>query len=157
MANNQRVPGADAERLCAALCHCGAPDAGDCCDPAGTGSRGCSDAACCAAVCAADNFCCDNTWDSNCAVGFDAARPGSLVLCENLCACPFTCGDADGSNVVDLRDVANFFDCFAPLPQPWSDCQCADLNLDGSVDQMDYSIFIDLIGVGSTNRPPNCP
>ncbi len=157
VANNQRVSGADAATLCASLCTCGDPVAGDCCDPAGTGSPGCSNPACCAAVCATDSFCCDNEWDANCSIGYDAARPGALALCQDLCACENTCGDMNGDRSVDLEDLANFTACFAPVPSPWQSCKCADLNLDGSVGLDDYAILVNLIGVGSANSPPNCP
>ncbi len=46
---------------------CGDPASGDCCDPLGTGSRSCDNAACCNAVCAIDPFCCDVEWDGFCA------------------------------------------------------------------------------------------
>jgi hypothetical protein len=41
------------------------PDAGDCC--ASNGSPGCEHATTCACVCAIDPFCCDVTWDAQCA------------------------------------------------------------------------------------------
>jgi hypothetical protein len=44
---------------------CGSPDAGDCCTANGTPF--CNDADCCAAVCAADGFCCSVAWDALCA------------------------------------------------------------------------------------------
>ncbi|MFN9125542.1 MAG: SUMF1/EgtB/PvdO family nonheme iron enzyme, partial [bacterium] len=44
---------------------CGAPNANDCCTPSQT--PGCSDAACCEAVCAIDPTCCIFGWDIGCA------------------------------------------------------------------------------------------
>ncbi len=44
---------------------CGDPAAGDC--NVANGTPGCSDAACCEAVCAVDSYCCDTAWDSTCA------------------------------------------------------------------------------------------
>ena len=43
---------------------CGDPLAGACNEANGT--PGCSDAACCEAVCAVDSFCCDTEWDAAC-------------------------------------------------------------------------------------------
>ena len=43
---------------------CGAAGAGDC--SAANTTPGCSDAACCETVCAADPFCCCDTWDDIC-------------------------------------------------------------------------------------------
>ena len=44
---------------------CGDPASGDCCEANQT--PGCSDADCCATVCAADPTCCDLGWDQTCA------------------------------------------------------------------------------------------
>lgn len=63
------------------------PGRGDCC--AVNGSAGCDDPACCDAVCAADPFCCDVTWDMVCV---DAAQ----TLCG--CAGPETCGVSTAGN-----------------------------------------------------------
>ena len=43
---------------------CGDPLAGACNEANGT--PGCSDVACCEAVCAVDSFCCDTEWDAAC-------------------------------------------------------------------------------------------
>ena len=61
--------------------------AGDCC--ASNGSAGCVNAACTAAICAADAFCCDNTWDLTCANA--AAIEPDCVGADDTCA-----GDGDG-------------------------------------------------------------
>ena len=45
--------------------NCGDFCAGDCCTA--NGSPLCNDQVCCAAVCALDNYCCDNEWDVYCA------------------------------------------------------------------------------------------
>jgi hypothetical protein len=44
---------------------CGAPGAGDCCDP--HSGSGCADEACCMLVCNSDPYCCDVGWDEYCA------------------------------------------------------------------------------------------
>lgn len=60
---------------------CGDADAGDCCTANGT--PGCSDAACCEAICACDPFCCDTQWDSICASdGLNGNGCGAEVLCN---------------------------------------------------------------------------
>lgn len=56
---------------------CGEPKAGDCCVEDGT--PGCNDAACCEAVCTADQFCCNFGWDELCAANA-ATNPA--------CTCP---------------------------------------------------------------------
>ncbi|MEM9455749.1 MAG: hypothetical protein AAGF11_16330 [Myxococcota bacterium] len=52
------------------------PGVGDCCADNGMASPGCDDAACTLAVCTADAFCCDNTWDQTCA---------DLAILEPMC------------------------------------------------------------------------
>jgi hypothetical protein len=58
---------------------CGTKDAGDCCEANGT--PGCNAAECCAAICAADAFCCETEWDQICA---DAAN----IECGDVCGGP---------------------------------------------------------------------
>jgi hypothetical protein len=41
------------------------PGSGNCCLP--NGSPGCNDAGCCDLVCAIDPWCCDTSWDAQCA------------------------------------------------------------------------------------------
>ncbi len=50
---------------CGPVIACGEPSTGDCCENNGTPF--CSDLECCEAVCAADPFCCETTWDGVCA------------------------------------------------------------------------------------------
>ncbi|MCH7704871.1 MAG: hypothetical protein IIB61_07150, partial [Planctomycetes bacterium] len=40
---------------------------GDCCDPDGTGTPGCTDQDCCDCICSNDTFCCEAAWDKFCA------------------------------------------------------------------------------------------
>ena len=63
---------------------------GDCCTPNGT--PGCENAICEATICAADGFCCSNTWDQICAdaaignpdcVGVSASCPTGMEVCGN--------------------------------------------------------------------------
>lgn len=51
---------------------CG-PGNGDCCRA--NGSPGCEDERCCEAICAADAYCCDSTWDQICADAAIASCP----------------------------------------------------------------------------------
>ncbi|MFQ5463806.1 MAG: hypothetical protein ACE5E5_14410, partial [Phycisphaerae bacterium] len=70
----------------------GCPGTGDCC--VSNGTPGCNDAACCDAVCSADPFCCDTTWDTMCAGQAE-------TLCTGLCS-PFNaCVDGTGNCCVD--------------------------------------------------------
>jgi len=55
----------------------GGPDS-DCCTESPTGTPGCTDPACEAAVCAVDSFCCDTDWDGICA---DTAGAECPALC----------------------------------------------------------------------------
>ncbi len=82
-----------------AACNCappppGCPGAGDCCQPNGT--PGCSNTACCEAVCAADPFCCEVEWDSICA---DAAADLPACGCAAEPSCPGggDCCEANGT------------------------------------------------------------
>ncbi|MCH7701439.1 MAG: hypothetical protein IID37_07100 [Planctomycetes bacterium] len=63
---------------------------GDCCDPLGNGTPGCDDVACCEAICAADSFCCDISWDGICA----SAAQKSCAVCEPI-ECDPPCGEGE--------------------------------------------------------------
>lgn len=70
-----------------AACNCGPPP--PVCPPSDhncftTGGPGCTDLACCLAVCAADPFCCNNSWDGLCV-------NGASKLCDG-------CGDPDAGD-----------------------------------------------------------
>ncbi|MCH7921262.1 MAG: hypothetical protein IIC50_25240 [Planctomycetes bacterium] len=43
------------------------PGEGDCCDPAGNGTPGCTDFSCCETVCDLEPLCCNSGWDDFCA------------------------------------------------------------------------------------------
>ncbi len=151
------MPGCDAATLCTDFCAvCGNPAAGDCCEDNGT--PGCSDEACCAAVCADDEFCCDIAWDEGCATtGFQESGFGAQKLCRDLCGCPNTCGDINGGGSNDLKDFAFLANCFGLSPDASQECACSDLNGDGFIDLADYKIFKNLLGSSSVEFPPNCP
>jgi hypothetical protein len=85
--------------------HPNCPGTGDCC--ADTGTPGCSDGTCCAAVCACDPFCCDTEWDEFCAgEGFQGSGCGAEILCGGCATC--------GNGVLDPGeecDPPNGVDC----------------------------------------------
>jgi hypothetical protein len=60
------------------------PGTNDCCVASPDGTAGCSDEACCNAVCAADSFCCSTQWDAICA-----------SQAVGLCGCVVTCPESD--------------------------------------------------------------
>lgn len=64
------------------LPNCGNPISGDCCTP--HGSPFCLDEKCCMAVCSFDSYCCEVSWDANCA-------SEAFNTCPN-CTLPETCG-----------------------------------------------------------------
>ena len=82
---------------------CG-PGAGDCCMDGGNGTPGCDDADCCNCICLCDPFCCDVSWDGNCAgQGFGgdcgASNPNSgcdMECSECLEPLPGPCGPGNG-------------------------------------------------------------
>ena len=83
---------------------CGEPTAGDCLID--NGSPFCDDPICCNTVCSVQPFCCDVTWDINCA-----------ALAEKLCdgGGSFVCGEIGAG------------DCFQPNGSPaCQDFQCCD-------------------------------
>lgn len=72
----------------AQLCgNCGDAGAGNC--YIANGSPGCNNSSCCATVCAADPFCCNNTWDSLCA-------SAAATSCGN-------CGDANAGSCYEAN------------------------------------------------------
>ncbi len=73
----------------------------NCCED--NGSPGCDDAACQAAVCACDPFCCDTEWDDACAGTGFVADCGAEVLCRDICT-GGPAADADGDGVPDSVD-----------------------------------------------------
>jgi hypothetical protein len=79
------------------LCgNCGSFGAGPC--HLSNGSPGCYEDACCAVVCALDDYCCDTAWDGLCA---EEARATCTLDCLADCALPVD-GDID---VTDLLSV----------------------------------------------------
>ena len=102
---------------------------------------GCDDLACCELVCANDDLCCDpfNGWDAVCA-------NSALRLCPERCLCGIF-GDFNADGGVDLRDVARLFRCLSGPAGggPSADgCACVDANLDGTINVLDYLLFLPL-------------
>ena len=117
--------------------NCGDPAAGECGSAHAT--PGCSDAACCAAVCIVDSFCCEFEWDEACALQSAAScsscgdpNAGSCyeadstpycndaACCETVCAVDSYCCEFDwdivcAEEAAELCDVcgsATSGDCF---------------------------------------------
>ncbi|RME36787.1 MAG: hypothetical protein D6788_10865 [Planctomycetota bacterium] len=159
---------------------CGLPDvgtcpgAGDCCDPAGTGTVSCTDDTCCRAVCACDAFCCEVEWDADCAThGFQGSGCGALDICTVACgtgACPS--GPVNfldpPAGVIDARQpfppddagALQGIDTFlveAPSADPscWSLCETASPggpnDIAGIVDNGDGTMTISLLRPISPN------
>lgn len=62
------------------------PGTGVCCTENPEQVRGCVDEACCERVCGCDSFCCETTWDADCAGGgYQNSGCGADVLCPALC------------------------------------------------------------------------
>ncbi len=68
---------------------CGSTPTGPCCTANGT--PGCDDAACEAAICAADPFCCNTSWDGICA-GAALANAQDGGVCSGVSDCPSSTG-----------------------------------------------------------------
>jgi len=64
--------------------------AGGCCNAEDPTVPGCLDGACCELVCGCDSYCCETTWDTDCATtGLGGSGCGADVLCPALCGnCP---------------------------------------------------------------------
>ena len=83
--------------LCDPLCDFGpgCPGNGLCCFE--NGSPGCDDPACCAAVCAADSFCCSGLWDNLCAEkANDLCGEANGTYCE-WCPAEESCCEGHGT------------------------------------------------------------
>jgi len=99
------------------LCgNCGSSSAGNCF--IANGSPGCSNASCCAQVCAADPFCCNVTWDGACA-------SGALDLCTD-------CGDPSAGSCYTVNGSASCNDegCCAQVCA--ADPFCCNTNWDSA-------------------------
>jgi hypothetical protein len=71
---------------------------GDCC--AANGSPGCDDAGCTTAICAADAFCCDTTWDQQCAD--EAVLEPACSGVGGSCPVPPVCEDQNIGSALGL-------------------------------------------------------
>lgn len=120
------------------------------------GSPGCSDEACCKAVCAVDPFCCETLWDNLCVAQAQKLCPGvcvapcpnpkhdcctegsagcaDLACCEAVCAIdPFCCDYFWDSGCIDFADSTCSASCLT--------CH-GDLSGDGAVAVLDLLIII---------------
>ncbi|MHC5026555.1 MAG: M12 family metallo-peptidase [Planctomycetota bacterium] len=128
--------------LCSVCQFVACPGIGNCCTPNGT--PGCDNLACCEAVCGADAFCCDSTWDvicSNSALGLCAvcqfACPGDggdccvanhtigcdlTACCQLICpADPFCCETA-WDQICANAAVAQCEACYTPCGAGEGNC-----------------------------------
>lgn len=126
---------------CPSLCVLGD---NDCCYERTT--AGCSDQACEELVCADDAPCCQSAWDDRCILGPDG---NTWITGENLCVdlCNFF-ADCARDFILDLDDYAVFSQCITGVDQePASEnCKCADLDGDGDVDAIDWSVLQVVLG-----------
>jgi len=140
---------------------CGEIDSGECC--AAHASPGCSELACCEAVCAVDLQCCISAWDLSC-VASAAAIP--------VCACPAPCEVAQGCCYTAHAEVGcSDSKCCASVctidssccDQAW-DTSCAalafslccpsDLNADGRVDGADLGLLLESLFIPGQGGGP---
>jgi hypothetical protein len=135
------------------------PSNNDCCFASPDGTPGCSDVACCEAVCAADPFCCEVAWDTLCAGAvdglcdlkcasicgqaandcFSTGGPGcsDAECCEAVCAVDAFCCDVAWDGICVNQAFAL---CDAPA---CCNSRCpADLNYDGKVDGADAGLLL---------------
>ena len=119
-----------ANELCVRTC--GGSLAAECCTP--HDGTHCSDATCCAAVCANDPFCCNNQWDLICA----NAAISTCASCAPKCP-----ADIDGNGTVGASDLA-------ALLNAWGTANAvADLDGDGVVGAPDLAALLNAWGACS--------
>ncbi len=124
--------------LCSDLC--GGGGGGDCCTA--SGGLGCNDAACEAAVCGADAFCCSVAWDSLC-----ASQAASL--------CPDLCGGGGGaSNCCVANGGVGCDDAGCEAAVCGQDSFCCSVQWDLLCASQAASLCPDLCGGGG--GPSNC-
>jgi len=85
------IGNANANGACAGVSNCpdpgGGGNDGGCCQAGGNGTPGCNNAACEAAICAIDPFCCNFTWDGLCA-GEAIDNAIAVGPCSGVSDCP---------------------------------------------------------------------
>jgi hypothetical protein len=155
---------------------CGKPNTNDCC--VANTTPGCSDAECCNAICAADPFCCETSWDIVCADAAVASCAGcsggggdpscGKPNANDCCVANTTpgCSDAECCNSICVLDpfcCATAWDIVCADQAEKNCAGCAstpgDLDGNGTVDSADLSILLngwgtaagDLNGDGTTD------
>ncbi|MCH7700487.1 MAG: hypothetical protein IID37_02250 [Planctomycetes bacterium] len=125
------------------------PGDGDCCEPDGNGTPGCSNEECCTQVCDFDPFCCDTSWDQACAGAADE-------LCE-ICDVPCTGdGDCDDGNdcTTDSCDLRTG-ECYSQEVDCDDDDPCTfDFCDDGECINLDMGICCE--NCGTCDGDVNC-
>lgn len=127
---------AEAGGPCANVSNCPPPagNNGGCCTSGGNGSVGCDNAACEAAICAIDPFCCNNVWDGVCA---DDAIANALAggACSGISDCP----TGGGGGPVTAGDCVNAINV------------CTDLSF--SINPSGYGSINEIAPPGSISNP----
>jgi hypothetical protein len=83
------------------------------------------------------------------------ALPSSeLLLAAD--SCPFTCGDLNGDNTIDLADYSDFAGCMGQLPGASQECFCSDMDGSGTIDLRDFALLAVVFGQVSDEVPPGC-
>jgi hypothetical protein len=105
--------------------YCGAPNAGPCgqVNPFPL----CDDASCCFRICELDPFCCEVTWDADCAA---QAKSQCTLACKN---CE---GDLNGDGRIDGMDLSRLLALWGLQDE------CADIDNDGTVSGADLSTLL---------------
>jgi hypothetical protein len=78
------------------------------------------------------------------------APASAFPLCNS---CP---GDVNGNGKIDGGDAQAFVDCVLVGSTPTGSCPCADMDLNGTAELDDMSLFVDaLLGVSSSASWPS--
>ena len=71
--------------------------------------------------------------------------------------CSDGCGDLNASGAVDLRDIAEFTNCFGHRSWESPACACGDLQGDTRIDLLDYGAMTESLQKSPNGSSPNCP
>ena len=83
----------------------------------------------------------------------------TLVIAGQVSAadsCPFTCGDLNGDNGIDLADFGEFASCMGQSPSSSQECFCSDMDGSGAIDLRDFALLAIVFGEASDEVPPSC-
>lgn len=71
-------------------------------------------------------------------------------------SCPFTCGDLNGDNTIDLADFDEFANCLGQSPGSSQECFCSDMDGSEAIDLRDFALFAVVFQRASDEAPPGC-